>query len=66
MADDLPALVFAFVRQAEADIFGDIQPGKDAAFLKDEQPPRVGTTHWLALDQHFAARRLQKAGNDVE
>src|SRR5678816_4307938 len=36
--------------ETEADVLGHREPGKDAALLKDEDAPRVGTRDGLAVD----------------
>ena len=64
--DDPAALVPVLVAKAEANVVPDGEPGKDAAFLEDEDAPRIGSVDRLAFHQHLALRGGEEAADDVE
>jgi hypothetical protein len=66
MRNALIALFLSQPEQSESDVAFDCQPGKYAAFLKDKDAARVGSTNGFAIDFDFTAGGFQKSGNGIE
>src|SRR5438874_1185664 len=63
---EVAALVVAEREEAEADVPFDVQPRKNAALLKDEDAPRIGSGHALPVDRHLSFARREEAAGDVQ
>ena len=55
-----------FLQEPEADVLLDIEPRKDAFFLKHEDPFGVGTNGGLAVADGLARTRLEETADDTE